>query len=138
MAKHHFAFLLEILAVADPSRAGAEHRLKQSPAVDERRVPQVEAVQVKEVERIVEEPVGQALAERGLQRREVRCAGSIFDDEFAVDQRLAHRKRLERRDHGLAEFRRPVEPTACEQGEAALVDARLDPVAVELDLVQPA
>src|SRR5208337_3705824 len=136
--EHDLAVLVEMAAVAQRSGAVAEDRLQKPLALDKRRLAQIEAVQVEEIEGVEDEAVRALLAEGPLEGGEVRRAGVVLDHDLAVDQRLAHGKPLERLDHRLAELRRPVEPAAREQREASLVDARLDPIAVELDFVQPA
>ena len=79
-----------------------------------------------------------AFAEIGLQRRKVRSARTVLDDEFAVDHRVADRQRLERVDDFLPNFLRPVEPAAGQEFDPPAVDPRDQAIAVELDLVDPA
>ncbi len=61
MAEHDLAVLVEMAAVAERPGAVAEDRLEQPLALDERRLAQIEAVQVEEVEGVEDEAVASVL-----------------------------------------------------------------------------
>ena len=92
MPEHDLAVLVEMAAVAERPGAGADHRLEEPLALDERRLRQVVAVEIKEVEGVEDEALRPALAQRRLQGGEVRRAGGVLDHHLAVDQRLARRE----------------------------------------------
>src|SRR5262249_59403791 len=90
---------------------------------------------VEEIEREVEH-VGASLAERLLERLEAALAAVVEDDRLAVEDRgLAWQRRDGLGDRGKPGV--PVQPLTSEQADLAAVDARQEPVAVELDLVEP-
>src|SRR5438876_7596824 len=61
----------------------------------------------------------------------------VLDHDLAVDQRSA-RGEMGRCRRYIREFYGPIESLASEQVNRAAVDARLNAIAVELDLVHPA
>src|SRR5262249_33859666 len=107
-------------------------------ALRERRLAQVEAFGIEQIEGMKDEPLGASLAQRRLQRGEVRRARFVLHHQLAVDQRLAQRQLFEGRADRLAELVGPIETAPGEQSYLAAVDARLQAIAVELDLVHPA
>lgn len=107
-------------------------------AVLQRHASQVVTVEMEKVEDIEGEAVVASRAEIGLEGGKIGCAGPGLHHELAVDQRRADRQGSKGGDHGLAELLRPVQSAAGKQLHPPGLDARLQPVAVELDLVQPA
>ena len=114
----------------------AQHALEQALAVLERDVEQRATVEVQQVERLVDEPLGGLVAEPGLEEREVRAAVVVDGDDLPVDDRLAGvdpRRRAEQaREVGLGILEVPG-PDA----DLAIGDDGLDAIAVPLDLEQP-
>src|SRR6266849_5840538 len=138
MLQHGGAVGFKVLAKANwrTWRKPGDDVLQQPLAVDERRFGEVVALAVQQIEDVVPE----ALPPAGLQvRLQIIEAGNplvILDDDFAVDQRRTEPKFGERvRD--AAKTRSPVERLAGEQPRLASVHARLDSIAVVLDLVNP-
>src|SRR5262249_15890195 len=77
------------------------------------------------------------LFECGLQAGETRYAARVLDDDLAVDQRASGRQ-LRYGACNIGKLARPVEPLAREQADFAVLQACLDSIAVELDLMHPA
>src|SRR5262249_37296833 len=110
--------------------------LQQPLAIDERRFGEVVALAVKQIEDVVPEALPPADLQVRLQIVEAGNPLLILDDDFPVDQRRTEPKFGEHvRD--AAETRGPVERFAGEQPRLAPVHARLDSIAVVLDLVNP-
>ena len=86
MLQDQVAVLLEMLAVAhDPPLAGEQ--LRQSLlAHHQRRRAQIVAVEMQQIEGVVDETVDAAFAQVGLQQREIRRAVLVLDHQLAVDQ----------------------------------------------------
>ena len=109
VSQHQGAILLKMAAVADDAAVTADDLFQQFLALDQRNVAQIVAVEMKQVEDVEAKAITAALAEIGLQRGKIRCAGDRLDHELAVDQRRADREIGQRRNDRLAEFLRPVE-----------------------------
>ncbi len=129
---------LEVVDVADPLgrlRRGVEQGLQPRLALAERQVAEVRALGEQQVEGEEDQVAGLAVGERRLQGREVRRAVVVQRAGLAVDQAV-------RQGLGVAgdlpELRRPVEAGAGLQRRMAVLDAQLQAIAVELDLVAPA
>ena len=105
-------------------------------AVDEARLGEVVAVAIEEIEREIAKPVPPAGLQVRLQMVEIGDAAVVLDDDLAVDQGRAEPE-LGERVGDAAKARRPVEPVPCQQPHLVAVDARLDAIAVVLDLVNP-
>jgi len=135
--------VVESRAVAEMMIAGEEGRghLRQQGgepllAVDQRPGGDIVAVEMQKIEQVKDKPRRAAGVRCGLQAAEGRNAVGADAAEFAVEIGLT---RVERR-HGFGDrgiFVRPVEPGAGEQGDRAMVEARMQPVAVEFDFMQP-
>src|SRR5690606_1796242 len=95
-------------------------------------------VEVEQVEGVEYHAAGFAPGEVGLKRGEIRGAGRPFDHQFAVDDRLLRWKAGQRLGERITELVGPVEAAAGVEPDLAVVQMRLQAVAVELDLVQPA
>ena len=137
MPQHHLAVLLEMLAEAQRPVPAIQQGRQPVLARDERHRAEILAVEVEEVEQVVTEAVAAAGREVGLQRRKVRGAAGALDDQFAVEDRDLRRERGKRLGDRRAEAIGPVLAAAGQQLHVAAVDVRLQPVAVELDLVHP-
>src|SRR3546814_14904347 len=92
---------------------------------------------MKEIEGIIDEPVLASLAQIRLQGREIGGAALRLHDHLAVDQGGADGQVLESGGERAAEFLRPVEAASGQQLDPSRVDAGLDSITVELDLVNP-
>src|SRR5206468_4256749 len=101
---------------------------------DERRKAQVAAVQIKQVEGVEVELL--MLAHGVLQGLKTGAAALIESHHLAVEPGRLGRQGLQRLFY-LREARRPVVALAREQPGLAALQAADQPVAVELDLVQP-
>ena len=97
----------------------------------------VDAVQLEEIEDEVDELALPLPGERFLQGLEAGAAVREQDGDLAVDLRAARFQRLCRRDD-LGKVAGPVVAAPAPQGHRPALDAAADPVAVVLDLVQPA
>ena len=101
-----------------------------------RRAAQVCAFQIQNIERVIEEAVLAACLQVRLEAREARNAGGVLHHDFAVEQRGAEAVLGQRLRHAR-ESLGPVEAIAGEKLDLFAVDARLRPVAIEFDLVNP-
>src|SRR5262249_31385796 len=110
--------------------------LQQPLAIDERRFGEVVSLAIQHIEDVVPEAIPPADLQVRLQIVEARNTVLILDDNFAVDQGGAEPK-LRDSVRGTAKTRCPVERLAREQARFAPVHARLDSIAVVLDLVNP-
>ena len=126
---------LEMLDIPKAGRARSEQFRQALLAIRQRRLSQVLAVGVQQVEHEVDEVAGLFVDEPGLQCREARHAALVQGDDLAVEEAIGQRLP---RVRDFREAARPVESLArAERGRAA-GHAHLHPVAVELDLVPPA
>src|SRR5262245_56131427 len=92
---------------------------------------------MQQIEDIVDEAVTLSCLERRLKPRKAREAVLVLHYDLAVDQRPARGKLCD--DSGdIGKFAGPVEAFAGEQADLAMVEPRLDAIAVELDLMDPA
>ena len=138
MCEHRRAVGCKMLAEPDrrigrqPSRDG----LQQILAIQQRRLGEVAALAIHEVEGEIAEPIAPAGFQIGLQIVEAGNPGGVLDHDFAVDQRRAEPE-LRQSIRDGAKARRPVESLAGQEPDAAPVDSGLNPVAVMLDLVDP-
>jgi hypothetical protein len=134
---------LEMVDVADAPpffgwgglRRGVEQGLQPRLALAQRQVPQVRPFGEQQVEGEEDQIAAPAVRQRRLQGREVRRAIGAQGAGLAVDQARGKRLRVL---GDLAELRRPVEAGAGLQRRAAVLDAQLQAIAVELDLMAPA
>ena len=138
MPDHGFAVALEMRAVAqDPAcRRILQQRRQKCFPLDERQFRQIVSIEIEKVECIEDHPVRPTRFQVGLQGREAREPGLVFDDEFAIEESRAELQVPEGGGNRL-EFRRPVEAFAGEELDVLAVDPRLQTIAVELDLVDP-
>jgi hypothetical protein len=136
--KHRRAVFVVVLAVAEwgAGRQARGDRGEQRLTVEQERAGEVEAVEVEQVEDVITHAISATGFQVSLQVAEVRDALLVFGHHLAVEQRRANLERLEpRRDR--REALRPVEGLARQQADVAAVNAGLDTVAVEFELVDP-
>ena len=121
--------------VAIELKAGlvGDQRLKQRLAFDELKVPDVTAIKVQEVERIVDEPLAVSCR---LRSRKVRQSGVVVAAEFAVKIGGLHFQIRGRRD-GARVFSGSVRPVRVRSCTRPLSMPRGHTIGVELNLVQP-
>src|SRR3984893_4932475 len=138
MLQHGRSVGLKMLAETDwrRLRKPRDNALQQILAIEQCRFGEVVSLAVQQIEYEVPKPVPTAGLQVRLQIVEAGNAPIVLDDDLAVDQRGAETKLGERICDG-AKARRPVECLSGEQTGGAAVDARLNPVAVVLDLVNP-
>jgi hypothetical protein len=86
---------------------------------------------------VVEQPVLTACGESGVQQPEIRDAARIGDDGFAIQDEVVRREGRERIGDRLKAPRPVVAPPRVD-GRPPASQVTLGPVAVELDLVDPA
>ncbi len=129
------ALTLDVGREAD-ARMRPEHALEQALAVLERDVEQQPAIEVEQVERLVDEVRGALVAGPLLEQAEVGATGVVEGDDLAVDDRLLGVD-PGRRSQEPREVRLGVLEVAGPRPDLAVVDDRLDAVAVPLDLEQP-
>ena len=136
--EHRIAVARDVVAVAQAAGvAGVGQQLGQRRlARAERRLAQVEAVEIEQVEGI-EQHVAAAALQRVDQHGEARHAGRRLHHHLAVDDRDLGRH-LGQRGHDDGEALGPVEPLPAEQFYPAVLEMGLQAIAVVLDLVQPA
>lgn len=97
---------------------------------------QVVAVEVQQVEGLIDQPARVAAAQRLLQTSETADAVGGEGDDLAVEQRLFDGQLL----HVPGEFREAVCPVlgvAGDQPDLAAIEADHDAIAIELDLMNP-
>jgi hypothetical protein len=92
---------------------------------------------MKQIEHVIDEALALAALERRLQLRKAGNSVLVLDDYLTVDQRRA-RGKLGDGGGGVRKFFAPLEALTREQTHVAVIEPRLDAVAVELDLVRPA
>ncbi len=133
MLIHLAAIDLEALAELDIGLG--DDLLEQCLALEERQLPQVVAVQVKQIEGDHHDLVGSAL-EFVLQHRKVRGAVFRWDHHLAVDDR---RPGIYVPSIGsdLSETVGPVVAASGEHLDGGVPETDLNPIAVELDLMNP-
>jgi hypothetical protein len=143
---HGAGALLDLRAVAlSPQVFGKENALgcvrqqlgEQALALDERRSAQIEAVEIEQVESVVEQPIPATPCEVGVQQPKIRDAARIHDDGFAAQDQVLRREGHERIGDG-SEAERPVVAPPRVHGRPPASQVRLGAVATELDFVQPA
>ena len=91
---------------------------------------------VQKIEQVKDKPRRAAGVRCGLQAAEGRNAVGADAAQFAVEISLTRAERC----HGFGDrgiFVRPVEPGAGQQFHRAMVEARMQPVAVEFDFMEP-
>ncbi|MNQ80682.1 hypothetical protein D3C85_956730 [compost metagenome] len=115
---------------------GIEHRRQRSSTLFDRHLAQVHAIEVRQVEQVVENVVAAIRFEGVLQRLKVRKPLLVHHHHFTVEPRRFQAQRGQ--GHGLPwQFVGPIVTIASDQLHLAVVDAGHDPVAVELDFVAP-
>ena len=92
---------------------------------------------MEEVEDIVEVAISGVLLERCLQFGKARNAVLVFDHGLAVEERRLGGQ-VRNRLGEVRKFFGPVETLARQQPDLAVIEPRLQPVAIELDFVHPA
>src|SRR5579871_3928200 len=127
-----------MLAETDRRARGnpGDDALQQLFSIEQRRLGEVVSVAVKQVEHEVPEAVVTPGFQIRLQIVEAGKALFVLHDDFAVDQRRTEPK-TEDCIRDAAKPRRPVERFAGEKPRLAAVEARLNPIAIVLDLVNP-
>ena len=119
------------------SVARVEQLLEQRAPLYERNLAQVVPIEVWQVEQKVVDVLGARRIEGVLQRVEPGLAVAVEHDDLAVEPSRGDAHALDRLGQRL-HLRRPVVAMAREELDLAVVDAREQAVAVELDLVAPA
>jgi hypothetical protein len=126
--------------LGEADAAPIAHSLKKSLqrrfAVDQRRAGHVATVEIKKIEDVIDKTIVATILQVGLQQRKARHAFVALHHQFAVEQRGFGRQRRNRRGNRL-EALCPIEPLARQQLDLAVVEPRLDAVAIIFDLVQP-
>ncbi len=137
--EHGRAVGLEVIAEADHAFVGhvGEQRGQGALALQQRRSGQVLAIEVQDIEHIVDETVMAAILEVVLQRGEIRGAVFVDRGNLAVEDGIVAGKLGAGGGDGR-KFLGPVETTPRLERHRAVGDASLDAVAVELDLMDPA
>ena len=136
--QHGRARGLEMLDIAQRRMLALEpvqQLLQPRLALAERQGAQILAVGEQQIEGEEDQGVGLALRKGCLQGAEIRHAALVERHRLAVDH--AVRQALGLLGDG-GKFRRPVQPLAGAQHRLAVLDAQLQAIAVELDLVRPA
>ena len=128
---------VEHFAEADARRGRLRnHAVQQCAARFQRRDAQVVAIEVRQVEEVVDDVLGAARIERVLQRAEVGHALRIRHHDLAVVPARRQARFTQAALQGT-ELGRPVVAVAGDELHVVAVDAGEHPVAVELDLVDP-
>ncbi len=104
----------------------------------ERSLAQVAPVEIRAIEGVEDELLRSRPSLSSACRAEKSDAPCVLDHDLAVEQRLAHGQALQRLDERASpNFSVQSSPQRVRSADLAACDARLDPIAVELDLVQP-
>ena len=135
MLQDEFA-VARLMAVELKAGLVCDQRLKQRLALDERQARDVPAVEVQEIEGVIDELHAALAVGRRLGMGEARQSGVIDAAEFAVEIGGLRLHIRERRD-GAWIFVAPVEAGPSQELRAAIVDARGHAKAVQFDLVEP-
>src|SRR6266481_7034357 len=138
MTQHRRALVLEMFAVFDRTAL----RLCDQPrqfgfALDQRQGGQIASIEMEKIEDIINKARALPCLQRCLQLGKTRNAFLVLDYDLAVDQRRM-RRQLGNGGGDVRKFFAPFEALAGEQADIAVVEASLDAVTVELDLVRPA
>jgi hypothetical protein len=110
-----------------------EQRCEHALARDERRLPQIEAVGIEQVEGEVNHALRAPRGEIGLQGVEVGNAPQALHDDLPVEKQLV-RRQIRQGAGERGEAGRPVMPPPREEPGAAALQLGLYAVAVVLDL----
>src|SRR5215207_6263544 len=105
-------------------------------ALNERRRPQIETVEVKKIEREVGEPLAATLGKIFLQSMKVRSTPFVQDNDFTVEDRFLRRQLFQ----GLRDAGEPVSPVVATPRIdrcATVTDVSLRSITVQLDFMQP-
>ena len=138
LREERFALSFDMIRVADaPALRPAHQRAEPSLPLLERQVVQAFAFETEQIEHEIDErrarpPSGDHL----LQVLKARAAVGQHHGHLAVDQRVA-RAEPDGSVADLGERSGPVPTAAADERRAAALDAAADPVAVELDLMEP-
>ena len=81
-----------MLGVEDAFGGAGQQLSEHTLALGKPRAAQIKAVEIEQVERVVEQPVLAARREIGVQQPEIRDAAQIGDDGFAVQDQVRRRK----------------------------------------------
>src|ERR1700730_3498306 len=138
MLQDKLAALLEMLATSDRPMLLAPNEPRELRfALDERQAREIAPVTMEEIENVIDKSFPLAGLERSLQPGKARNAVCFLDHDLAVDERGARRQpRHGGRD--ISKFAGPVEALAREQLDLAMLEPRLNAIAVKLDLMHPA
>ena len=119
-------------------KAGLAHdqRLEQRLALDERQPRDIPAVEMQEIEGVIDECTPRSPSVAAWVLGEARQSGIVDATKLAVDIGGLHVHVREGRD-GARIFVSPVEPSPGQKLHTAIVDARGHAIAVELDLMHP-
>src|SRR5215467_11497256 len=125
-----------MLAVPDRPASLADEAGQFRLALGQQQTREIAAVEMQEIEDIIDEAMAVARLERRLQTREAGATVLVLDHDLAVEQRGTRRKVGD----GVGNVRKPLGPVqalAGEQLDLAAIEAGLHAVAVEFDLVHP-
>ena len=124
------ALFLQVLGKEDALGGVRQQLCEQALALGKPGPAQIEAVEIEQVERVVEQPVLAARYEIGMQQPEIWDAPRIRDDGFAVQNQVLRRQGCERIGDG-AEAPRPVVAPPCVYGRLSASRVRLRAVGTE-------
>ena len=127
---------LEVLYINDFFGCPLQKLLEQCFALDVRKLPQIMAAEIQEIECVVAQCGGAVGARCATQRLKIGNPIRAIHDGFAVYHRLTRPELLD----GLgdtAELLRPVKPCARIDGHLSMTQMGLCPVSICLDLVEP-
>src|SRR5262252_1409408 len=138
MLQHGGAVGIEMFAEANRRcwRERGDNVLQQILSIEQYHVGEVVSLTIQQIEYVIPKPVSTAGFQVRLQIVKTGNASIILDDDLAVDQCGAETKLGERIRDG-AKARRPVERLSGQQPHSAAIDARLNPIAVVFDFVNP-
>ena len=136
MTQQARAIFLKMFAI--PHNARRPNDLGKSAfALDQRRPSPVITIQVEEIES-VEDELTRAPGRQGvLQGGEIRRPAAAFGDHFAVNDRLLNSEIGQSAGEDNSEPRSPIQAASGKQLHSPSTDMRLQPVAVELDFMEP-
>jgi hypothetical protein len=105
-------------------------------ALDQRQGAQILPIEVEKIEGVIAKPVGPASRQVGMKGRKVRLAAWSGDDGLTVDDEAV--REIGDRIGDRLELFCPVIAAPRQRARLSITKVKLRPVAVELDLVNPA
>src|SRR4051794_39333937 len=135
MSENGLAISFEIFHVGQPRRCIVEQVLEQSLTLNKRRLPQIIAVKVKQIESLISHPSRILPGQLAAERLEIRDAPAAHHHRFTVDDRGAPEPLQSLSNTG--ELLRPIVTAPRINGDGVASKMGLCPIAIGFDFVNP-